>query len=150
MEELLKNPVFGIYALNASLLCLNLMFLWGYSGGVRAGTKSTPNPEDAGTVSKGATVQAENPEGVARVLRAHANAMANITPFLFLAFLYVLLGATPTMAWILFGGFTAMRWLHSLVYLAGKQPWRTITFAVGGILTGVVLIEVVRRSIPLL
>ena len=150
MQDLLKNPAFAIYCITASILCLNMLGLWGYSGGVRSGSKTTPNAEDTSTVSKGAEVVKADPEAVARVLRAHTNAFVNIMPFLVLAFLYVLLGATPTMAWALFGGFTFVRLVHSVVYLAGKQPWRSLTFALGGVFTAVVLVEVLRRSIALL
>lgn len=150
MQDLVKNPAFAIYCLTAAVLCLNLLGLWGYSGVVRTGTKTTWNPEDAATVSRGAAVVAAEPDAVARVLRAHTNAFVNIMPFLVLAFLYVILGATPTMAWICFGGFTAARLLHSIVYLAGKQPWRTVGFVIGSIFTAVVFVEVLRRSIALL
>jgi glutathione S-transferase len=150
MQDLVKNPAFAIYCLTASVMCLNMLGLWGYSGAVRSGTKTTWNSEDAATVAKGAAIISSEPDPVARVLRAHTNAFVNIMPFLILAFLYVLLGATPTMAWILFGGFTAMRLVHSFAYLAGKQPWRTLSFVVSGLLTGAVFVEVVRHSIALL
>jgi glutathione S-transferase len=150
LHELTSNPAFAIYALTTSVLCLNLLGLWGYSGAVRGGTKTTLNPEDATTVSKGAEVVAGDPPAVARVLRAHTNAFVNIMPFLVLGWLYVVLGATPAMAWAIFGSFTVFRLLHTVVYLAGKQPWRTVFFALGGIATFVLFVEVVRRSIALL
>jgi glutathione S-transferase len=143
-------PAFPVYAVTATVLCLNLLGLWGYSGGVRGGTKTTWNPEDATTVAKGAEVVTAEPAAVARVLRAHTNAMVNIVPFLFLALLYVLLGASARMAWILFGGFTVMRLGHTFAYLGGKQPFRTLFFVLGGVLTLVLAEEVVRASIPLL
>lgn len=149
MQELAKNPAFAAYSITAVLLCLNMMGLWGYSGGVRTGTKTTHNTEDAATFAKGAAVVSADPEAVARVLRAHTNAFANIMPFLLLGLLYVVLGASPKMAWILFGGFTVMRWGHSAAYIAGKQPWRTIFFVLGGIITFVLMEEVMRYSIAL-
>jgi microsomal prostaglandin-E synthase 1 len=150
MQDLLKNPAFGIYCLTTVALCLNMLGLWGYSGAVRGGTKTTMNPEDPPTVAKGAQVVTEDPPAVARVLRAHSNAFVNIMPFLVLAFLYVLLGATPTMAWIFFGGFTAVRWAHSLAYIGAKQPWRTLSFVIGGLLTLGLMEEVTRYSIALM
>lgn len=150
MGNLAQNPAFAIYCLTASVLCLNLLGLWGYSGAVRTGTKTTPNPEDALTVVKGAEVITSEPPEVARVIRAHTNAFVNIMPFLVLAYLYVVLGATPTMAWALFGGFTVVRLGHTVAYLSGKQPWRTVMFALGATLTMVVMIQVVRLCLAVL
>jgi len=150
LHEITTNPAFAIYALTTSVLCLNMLGLWGYSGAVRGGSKTTPNPEDATTVAKGAEVVTADPPAVARVIRAHTNAFVNIMPFLVLGWLYVLLGATPTMAWAIFGSFTVFRLLHTLVYVAGKQPWRTLFFALGGVVTFVLIVEVARRSIALL
>lgn len=132
MLQLAKDPSFRLYAASMAALCLNLIFLWGYSGAARGKTKTTLNPEDAATVSKGAEIVPADPPEVARVLRAHTNAMASIVPFGFLGLLWVLLGATPMTAGIVFGVFTFFRWVHSLVYVWGKQPWRTIAFALAG------------------
>src|SRR5437899_914856 len=92
MSDLAHNPAFGIYAVTAALLCLNLMGLWLYSGLTRNGTRTLMNAEDSALL-KGRSVVERDPPDVARVLRAHANAMANVLPFLILGFLYVLLGA---------------------------------------------------------
>jgi len=131
MQTLASNPAFMVYVLATLVLCLNLMFLWGYSGGVRGKTKTALNPEDAATVAKGAQVTETDPPEVARVLRAHRNAEANIYPFLALGLVFVLLGGPAEHAKIIFGIFVGARWLHSFVYLAGKQPWRTLSFAIG-------------------
>lgn len=130
MLQLAKDPSFRLYAASMAALCLNLIFLWGYSGAARGKTKTTLNPEDAATVSRSAEIVPTDPPEVARVLRAHANAMASIVPFGFLGLLWVLLGATPMTAGIVFGVFTFFRWVHSLVYVWGKQPWRTLSFVV--------------------
>lgn len=39
------------------------------------------------------------------------------------------------MAWAVFGVFTFARLAHSFTYLGGKQPWRTLSFALGGVAT---------------
>jgi uncharacterized MAPEG superfamily protein len=147
MEELASQPSFPIYALCTVVLCLNMLGLWGWSGGVRGKTKTTPNLEDAGTVAKGAKVLDEDPPEVARVLRAQRNADVNIMPFLVLGLLYVIGGASVRAAWILFGGFTLVRVGHSFAYLNGKQPWRTILFVLGGLITLALMVQVVRGSL---
>jgi prostaglandin-E synthase 1 len=140
MDTQLMNPAFGVYAVTALVLCANLLFLWGYSGAVRGKTKTSMNPEDAARF--GAPLRDTDPPEVARVLRAHANAQASIYPFLFLGLVFVLAGGSPTAAKIIFGIFVAARLLHSAVYLAGKQPWRTVFFIVAGVATLALMIAI--------
>jgi microsomal prostaglandin-E synthase 1 len=125
------DSLFVAYALTVLASCLNLLFLWGYSGFVRSRTKVVINPEDAATVAKGAAVQPVDPPEVARVLRAHANAMAVSVPFLLLAWLFVVAGGAARLGQIMFAVFVVARWAHTIVYLRAKQPWRTISFVVG-------------------
>jgi|HubBroStandDraft_6_1064221.scaffolds.fasta_scaffold2232754_1 prostaglandin-E synthase 1 len=147
MEQLATEPAFIIYALSAVVLCLNMLGLWGWSGGVRSKTKTAQNAEDALTIAKGVKIQEEEPPEVARVLRAQRNADVNIMPFLVLGLLYVINGASTRAAWILFGGFTVARVAHTFAYLNGKQPWRTIFFIVGGLITLALMVQVVRGSL---
>jgi uncharacterized MAPEG superfamily protein len=138
-----SNPAFVAYVLAAVALCLNLVGLWTYSGAVRGKSKSTPNPEDA----SGRTVAEVDPPEVARVLRAHRNAEASIVPFLVLALLYVILGAGPTAARVIFGGFVVFRYAHSFAYLGGKQPWRSIAFGLAGASLLAVIVQDVRLAL---
>lgn len=133
MQTMLSNPTFVVYAITCLVLCANLMFLWGYSGGVRGKTKTVLNSEDPAMIAKGAQVVETDPPEVARVLRAHRNAEANIYPFFCLGLIFVLAGGPALHAKILFGVFAGARILHSIVYLAGKQPWRTLSFLVGAL-----------------
>jgi prostaglandin-E synthase 1 len=50
-----------------------------------------------------------------------------------LGLVFVLAGGTPGFARIDFGIFVVARLMHSIVYLAGKQPWRTLSFVVSGL-----------------
>jgi uncharacterized MAPEG superfamily protein len=143
MQPLASNPAFVAYAIMAIVLSLNMLVLWAYSGAVRGKTKTTPNPEDAG---RGATVAETEPPEVARVLRAHRNATANILPFMILGLVYVLVGAPAMAAQLVFGGFTVVRLAHSVAYLGGKQPWRSIFFGLGGLAT-LVLIGLIVKSL---
>jgi prostaglandin-E synthase 1 len=140
MNNLLSNPAFVVYAIACLVLCLNLFFLWGYSGAVRAKTKTAINPEDS--TSRGAALKEVDPPEVARVLRAHSNAAANIYPFLILGLVFVLAGGSARVGAIIFGAFSLVRWLHTLMYLGGKQPWRTICFALGGLASLALLVDV--------
>jgi prostaglandin-E synthase 1 len=134
MDNWLNSPSFVAYAVMCVVLCLNMLGLWGYSGAVRAKTKTAINHEDAARF--GSSLEQLDPPEVARVLRAHGNAQANIYPFLILGLVFVLAGGAAGTARILFGIFVVARLAHSFVYLAGKQPWRTIIFIVGLLATG--------------
>jgi len=137
-----SNPTFVLYALTTVALVLLLLVLWAYSGFVRGKTGTAMNPEDGRRF--GADVVAHDPPEVARVLRAHANAQASIVPFLLLGLLFVALGGGARTGAALFGTFVAARLAHAVVYLAGKQPWRTLCFIAGGVATGVLLVDTLR------
>lgn len=68
---------------------------------------------------------------VGRASKAWANDLENIPVFFALGGLCVAL-QTPAVAtaWC-FGGFTLARLVHTLTYLAGWQPWRTLAYGLG-------------------
>lgn len=142
MSAPVASPAFTAYAVASLLLVLNLLFLWGYSGATRGRTKTAINPEDAARF--GATLAEADPLPVARILRAHRNAEAAIYPFLLLGLAYVLAGAGPKTALPLFAVFVAARWTHSWMYLAALQPWRTVSFIVGGLATIALMLDLLR------
>ncbi|HVX95958.1 MAG TPA: MAPEG family protein [Polyangia bacterium] len=147
MNDHAADPAFIAYSLTASALALKLWLLWAATGAVRAKSKTTPNLEDTTTVSRGAALATQDPEGVARAMRVYNNAAANELPFLVLGLVYVLLGAPANIAWILFGTFVAARVLHAIVYAIGVQPWRTIFFVVGQLAAAGLLVQVVRAAL---
>lgn len=137
----LHNPALVVYSMACLVLSGDLIFLWAYSGFIRAKTGTAINPEDSDLYE---SALAENdPPDVARVLRAHSNAQATIYPFLFLGLIFVLNGGSATAAKVTFGLFAIARIGHSFAYLAGKQPWRTISFITGGSATIALMIEIV-------
>ena len=142
MNDLLQNPAFKAYALSVVALTFNLIFLSGYTGATRTKHKALANPEDAGYSEQ----KSEHP-AVSRVMRAHRNAVENIGPYFALGLVYVLCGATPRGGLIYFSVFTAARWLHSIVYLLEKQPWRTIFYAVGVITMLGMMVQIVMKAI---
>jgi uncharacterized MAPEG superfamily protein len=148
--DLFSTPPFATFALFSAALCVLLILIDSAGGGVRASTKTTLNPEDVSTVSKGAKLVDADPERVARVMRAHRNALANIIPFWIVMFLYVALGATQSWVLGLSGVFLGARVVHAAVYIRGVQPWRTISFVVGQTCTGVAVVQVIRAALALL
>jgi len=138
---------FSIYAAFATALCLLLVTVDTFGGIFRARTKTTPNQEDAlFDLFKGSKVVVNDPDGVARVMRAHRNALSNIVPFLILMWLYVMLGATTTWIVALCGAFTAMRFVHAISYIRGIQPWRTISFVTGQLCIFIAAVQVARAA----
>jgi prostaglandin-E synthase 1 len=98
----------------------------------RSGVKKYLNPEDHKVAFVGATQVdgAEHPD-VARVQRAHRNLLESLPLFFALGLIYVLCGASPLGAKICFPLFAGARVLHSIVYIKGLQPWRTMSFFLG-------------------
>jgi prostaglandin-E synthase 1 len=126
-----NGPALVAYSTTCLVLSANLIFLWVYSGAVRARSGKAINPEDAARL--GAEHAEHDPAAVARVLRAHANAQATIYPFLLLGLAYVLAGGPYEVAVTLFSIFTLARLAHSFAYLRGLQPWRTLSFVISGL-----------------
>ncbi|MBL8740214.1 MAG: MAPEG family protein [Myxococcales bacterium] len=139
-----NDPAFSVYALSAVFISVHMILLDSYSGVVRAKAKVTPNKEDARSA---ATVALEEPEEVARVMRAHRNLLVNAVPLLVLGLVMVLLGTTKTTAMAYFGTFIVARLGHTFAYLGGKQPWRSIFFTIGQLAILGVAYQVVRGAL---
>lgn len=141
MNNMLTDPAFVAYAITCLVLCANLLFLWVYSGALRGQSRTVMNEEDVRQFN--ASLTQADPPAVARALRAHHNAQASIYPFLLLGLVFVLAGGTAGVASILFGIFTLARLVHSFAYLRRLQPWRTVSFVVGGLATIALMLDVV-------
>ncbi len=124
-----ENPASVLFALFATVLALHLLALALWTGTVRAMRKDWVNPEDA-ALNKGNNVDVEHPD-VARAKRTHINALENAVPFFVVGALYAATAPGRTAALAYFGTFVAVRVLHSMFYLRGRQPFRTMSFAVG-------------------
>jgi uncharacterized MAPEG superfamily protein len=139
MEQFPAFPLYCYFAVGLSLLLLSLDSL---SAVVRVKTKTTINPEDAPK----AQVVEEDVSSVARANRAWRNAFANTIPFLIIALLFVLTKATKNAALPYFATFAGARVLHAIAYNLGKQPWRTLCFVVGQLVTLGLSFHVVRYA----
>ncbi len=124
-----ENPATALYALAATIVALHLVALALWTGTVRVMRKQWVNPEDA-RLNKGEHVDLEH-EDVSRVKRAHGNAIENALPFFVVGALYAATAPGRTAALAYFGTFVAVRLLHSIFYLWGRQPFRTLSFAAG-------------------
>ena len=139
------NPALKLYALVSALVALHLILLAAYTGRVRTQRKVYVNPEDA-AMFKGTQGEADHPD-VLRVKRAHQNALENAVPFFAVGLMFALSGPKATAgAPAYFYTFLGARVLHSVVYLWGKQPFRTILFTIGVLATVGMAVQVIRAA----
>ncbi len=149
MTELSFSPALNVYILFAVALCILLLVIDSVGGSVRGKTKTSLNPEDP-AVKKGGKLVDADPDGVARVMRAHRNAMANIIPFLLLTLLYVIRGGSAQHILWVCSVFTFARIVHAVAYIRALQPWRSIAFGLGQLCTLAVAVRIVLAAIPML
>jgi len=140
------TPTFDTYALVSALLAIHLLLLAGWTGATRTRAKRYLNAEDHVVIKGGAQAPDEDP-GVLRVKRAHANALENAVPFFVVGALYVATGGSKLGVQAYCYTFLAARVLHSIFYLAGKQPFRTLSFAVGAFSILGMAVHVIRAAL---
>jgi uncharacterized MAPEG superfamily protein len=107
-----------------------------------------PNPEDSKLMRR-PSVTAEAPF-VQRCANVWRNDLENLPLFLFLALAYVLLGADAATAKTLFAAYVAMRYLHTVCYLAALQPWRGLAYTASLIICWVLAWKAWLLAWPLL
>jgi glutathione S-transferase len=145
MDNIQSFEALYAYAVTALVLCFNMLIIWSYSGLVRFKTKTAINAEDAERFKT--KLEDLDPPEVARVLRVMNNAYANVIPFLILGLVFVLIGGPAGTARMIFGIFTVARLLHSIAYLAAKQPWRTIFYSIAAGAMGWLIVAIILRLV---
>lgn len=147
MNSLMSQPAFQMYAFTSAALVLIMYSLGFLTAKRRAERKSVVNAEDVGVNPGAQVVEVEHPD-VQRIKRAHVNLLENAVPFFALGFLYCLTDPGVTMARALFLTFLAVRLFHAIFYVGAKQPFRTLSFAVGAIVNIIMVVQVLRAVIP--
>ena len=130
MEALWQFAAIKVYAIVTVVLVLQSIALAFGTAAVRSKRKQIVNPEDVAVV-KGGKVDAVDHADVQRVKRAHQNLLENAVPFFAVGFLYALTNPSVLGAQAYFCTFLGTRLLHSVFYLWGRQPFRTLSFVVG-------------------
>ena len=133
LSELYAIPAFRLYALVALLLILKMFAVAFYVAALRVRRKVFSAPEDYETFD--AAPRATADEEIERARRAHLNDLENILPFLAAGLLYALTAPSMGVARVYFWGFLLARVFHTVAYIGGLQPHRTIAYAVGIVLT---------------
>ncbi len=99
--------------------------------------------EDAALVGR-QTVASESAL-VQRFAYVWRNDVENLPLFLALALTYVFLGASAESASWLFASYVLIRYLHTLVYLRGLQPLRTILYLAGMAVCWVIAAKIIVK-----
>lgn len=118
-----------VYALCVLVLFLKMFLVSCYQGYHRLRFVAFTNPEDAAVFRRIAQA-AERPQ-VIRAAKVWANDLENIPMFFALGGLAVALEAATLPVLWLSVVFTVARVLHTLAYLRGLQPWRTLFYGIG-------------------
>jgi uncharacterized MAPEG superfamily protein len=128
MNALASLPAFSAYAVSVMALGLNLVGLANATAISRGQAAEVINPEDMKVNQKAAVVYDGGNDRTARYRRAHRNALENIPVFMATALVLTLMGASATIGAALFYPYAALRILHSVFYVKGIQPFRTLAF----------------------
>lgn len=139
MNTLSSMPAFPAYVATLLVLGLNLVGLANATALTRGQAAEVMNPEDQALNKKATVVFEGGNDRTARYRRAHRNALENTPLFMITALVLTLMGASATVGAALFYPYAALRILHSVCYVKGIQPFRTITFVLALILQVVVL-----------
>lgn len=131
MSQLANDPVFQAYIASVVVLSLNVLGLASATAVTRTSAAEVINPEDKRLNASATVVYDEGSDGTQRHRRAHRNALENIPIFMITGLLLVMVGTSLTVAASIFGVFTVARILHSICYVKGIQPFRTVAFAIG-------------------
>ncbi len=121
---------YQFYALTTVILFFKMFANSIVQGLGRLNSRTFVTAEDARFFVHAPPAPAEAPI-VKRAAMAWRNDLENIPIFLFLGLIYVTLGCWPGGVYIYFTIFVIARILHTIAYLNGMQPWRTIFFTVG-------------------
>jgi len=139
MDALTALPAFQPYVISVLLLGANLVGLANATAITRGQASEVVNPEDKALNKEATVVYEGGNDRTARYRRAHRNALENTPVFMTTALVLTLMGVSGTVAAVLFCGYAALRILHSVCYVKGIQPFRTISFVLALILQVVVL-----------
>lgn len=133
-----------IYAVCCVLLFIKMFATGMVQGAIRSKTKAYLIPEDAKMIGKTEPVTHE-PIELIRCNNAFRNDFENIPIFLFMALVYVMLNCWDRGSLIYFGTFTFARAMHTICYIKGIQPGRSISYGVGILMSFIVAGHILYR-----
>jgi uncharacterized MAPEG superfamily protein len=138
---MLDYPAFPAFALALLALFLKVTLTSMLQVVSRFRSRMFTVPEDAALLRIPA--RAEESAFVRRCANVWRNDVENLPLFLALALAYVLAGASLGAAQSLFGAYVVLRYAHTVVYLAGLQPWRMVAYLLGMLVCWIIAARVV-------
>lgn len=130
--DLLAQPAVRVFAFWYLLLVVKMLMLIFRTSTARMKTSTFSTPEDYAAIGASAPDGPLVPDqGIERLRRALQNDLENILPFFGVGLIYALSEPSLGMARFLFAGFAISRIVHTVVYLRGLQPHRSIAFMSG-------------------
>lgn len=133
------------FAVSVAVLVVMMVGLGFLTAVRRRQLRGVMNREDV-PLNPGSEVVQVEPEGLARVKRAHQNLLENAVPFIGIGAIFVATAPSVAEARVLCATFVISRLAHSGFYLAGLQPWRTASFIVGALVQLTMAFEVLRAA----
>ncbi len=140
MNVLSSLPAFQAYAATVVVLGLNLIGLANATALTRGQAVEVINPEDKRLNPKAEVVFEGGNDRTARYRRAHRNALENTPWFMITAFVLTMMGTSATVGAALFYPYAALRIVHSVCYVKGIQPFRTMSFVLALLIQVAVLV----------
>ncbi|XP_070532281.1 microsomal glutathione S-transferase 1-like [Ptychodera flava] len=145
------NPTVVSLVTYGAVLVGKMLFLLLLTSIVRIMRKNWANPEDAKAFSNArsneeAKRMTVRDEAVERVRRCVLNDMENIIPFLLLAPMYVLTGPAHDTAVLFFRIFVVSRFVHTITYLFGLQPFRGFAYGAGLFVNSVFVYQIIKNG----
>lgn len=129
--SLLAQPAVRVFAFWYLILVLKMLMLIFRTSAVRMRLSTFAAPEDYAMVGAAPAAGSAPDERVERLRRALQNDLENILPFFGVGLIYALSAPSLGMARFLIGGFALARVAHTIFYVRGMQPHRTIAFLIG-------------------
>ena len=130
--NLLAQPAVRVFAFWYLVLVVKMLVLIFRTSSARLSTSTYASPEDYAAVGLAPPpVPGPPDERIERLRRALQNDLENILPFFGVGLIYALTGPSLFMARLLFAGYALARIVHSVMYVRGRQPHRSIAFGVG-------------------
>jgi glutathione S-transferase len=136
-------PLLRIYTITAVVLAFKMFANSFVQGRARAQAKVFGNPEDAAMF--GGRVEPQELPAVQRAAACWRNDLENIPIFLILAWIYVMGGLSVSVFEIYCIIFMIARIFHTFFYLNGVQPWRTVSYTIGALVTIALMINLLIK-----
>lgn len=123
------SSALNVYALCVVVLFLKMFAVSCYQGFFRIRSRAFTNTEDAAFFNR--IAREKELAQVTRATKAWVNDLESIPAFFALGGLAVAMNAPASITAGLSVLFTLARVLHTVAYLKGVQPWRTVFYGVG-------------------